>query len=133
MRKLLAIFFGLIALSACAPTTVTPMETEELISPLPFREAFTATVNAINTQPYPSDTGGWIITDSDQVGGFVSAELNGNRCAFIGMGCTPYVARVSVALIERPDGDTAVNISMNSEDEAAKLAEAIRQRLQISG
>lgn len=129
MRLLVALTASILLISACAPaTTVEPMQTEELVSPLPFREAFTAAVNAINTQPYPSDSGGWIITDSDQVGGFVAAQLNGNRCTF---GCTPYVAQVTVALIERPDGTTAVNISVNRHEEAAKLAESIRQRLQI--
>lgn len=130
MRVLLALAASVLMLSACAPaTTVEPIQTEELVSPLPFREAFTAAVNAINTQPYPSDSGGWIITDSDQVGGFVSAQLNGSRCVF--WGCYPYMAQVSVAFIERSDGTTAVNISVNRHEEAAKLADSIRQRLQL--
>lgn len=132
MRRLHIIVFGLIALllAACAPTTVTPQQTEELVTQMAFRDAFSAVVNVINTQPYPSNSGGWVIVDSDQVGGFVRAQLNGQECGFFG-GCTPYVATVSVALVERSDGKTAVNLSLTRHDESAKLAAAIRSRLGV--
>lgn len=132
MRRLLTIVFGLATLliAACAPTTVTPQQTEELVTQMAFRDAFSAVVNVINTQPYPSNSGGWVIVDSDQVGGFVRAQLNGQECSFFG-GCTPYVATVSVALVERSDGGTAVNLSLSRHDESAKLATAIRARLGV--
>lgn len=130
MKKLIMVAAAaLVLLAGCAPNvqTVTPQETTELVSAMPFAEAFRTVTNAINTQPYPSDSGGWVITSSDQVGGFVSAELNGRRYSFLG-GTQPYRAFVSVALID--DGDsTAVNISQNAEDEAAKLVESIRVAL----
>lgn len=133
MRRLLIIVFGFVTLllAACAPTTtVTPQQTEELVTQMAFRDAFSAVVNVINTQPYPSNSGGWVIVDSDQVGGFVRAQLNGQDCGFFG-GCTPYVATVSVALVERSGGGTAVNLSLSRHDESAKLATAIRSRLGV--
>lgn len=116
-------------LTACAPgaNTVTPQETEELVSELPYSEAYSVTVNTINTQPYPSNSSGWIITDSDQVGGFVAAQLNGQHCNWWGT-CTDYTARVSVALVDRGDV-TAVNLSLSPQDEAQKLATRLRERL----
>jgi hypothetical protein len=119
---------AMIVLAACAPTTVTPQTSTEQIARLPFSEAFSRVTTAINTQPYPSDSGGWVITSSDQVGGFISAELNGSRYQLFA-GSVPYRAFVSVALVARGDAETAVNISLNSEEEAKKLATAIRSAL----
>jgi hypothetical protein len=134
MRKLfvLGVVLAGLILGGCAPTvgTVQPLETEELVSPLPFTEAFSAAITAVNSQPYPSDSGGWVITDSDQVGGFISAELNGVRSSFW-TGPVPYRAFVSVALVSRSDSRTQVNLSTNSHEEAAKLARSIRARLQL--
>lgn len=119
-------------LASCAPgaETVVPQETEELVTQLPFPEAYSTVVNTINTQPYPSNSSGWIITNSDQVGGFVSAQLNVESCSFWG-GCTQYTAQVSVALVERPD-ETAVSISLTRHDEAQDLVERINERLDLS-
>jgi hypothetical protein len=117
----------LLLFAACAPATIEPLQSEELVSTAAYSDTYAAVVNVINTQPYPADSGGWIITDSDQVGGFIAAQLNGTRCLF---GCTPYVARVSIALVERSDG-TAINISQNRHEEALKLSQRIRERLGI--
>lgn len=133
MKKFAPLLFGVliaVALTACTPTTTTvvPVEVAEQVTTLPFEEAFRQVTSAINSQPYPSDSGGWIITSSDQVGGFISAELNGRRSVLF-TGMVPYRAFVSVALVSRGDGTTAVNISVNTEEESKKLADSIRGRL----
>jgi hypothetical protein len=124
------VLFALL-LASCAPgvDTVEPQETEELVAEQPFSEVYATVVNTINTQPYPSDSGGWIITQSDQVGGFVSAQLNGTRCGGWLAGCHDYVARVSVALVDRTNDTTAVNLSFNRHEESLKLVQRIRERL----
>src|SRR5690554_1017453 len=119
----------LLFLAACAPTTITPQETEELFTSMPFPDAYAALVNTINTQPYPSNSSGWMITQSDQVGGFISAQLNYGGGLFGSDGRT---GRVSVAMVQRSNGDTAVNLSLNADKEALKLAENIRLRLGLN-
>ena len=127
--SLVALGAVVLVLASCAPTTVTPMQTKELVTDMSYQDAYAAVVNVVNTQPYPSDSGGWILTQSDQVGGFVSAQLNGRRCSLFG--CTNYVGRVSVALVKKSDGATAVSISLNRLDASRKLADNIRARLGI--
>ena len=130
MRLMLIVAVALVVLGACAPrTTVVPIETEEVVLPLEFQEVFSEVARTINTQPFPSDSGGWVITQSDQVGGFIAAELSGVR-RVIFQGLVPYRAVVSVAFIDR-DSETALNISSNGHEEAVKLVAAIRERLNI--
>ncbi len=118
-----------LVLGACAPVaTVTPTEQ---IANLSFNEAFQKAVSAINSQPYPADTGGWVITNSDQIGGFISAELNGNAFKLF-QGRVPYRALVSVSLVARTETTTAVNVSGNYENEALLLAESIRSALGLN-
>ncbi len=118
-----------LALAACAPVaTITPTEQ---ISNLSFDEAFRKTVTAINSQPYPADTGGWVITTSDQVGGFISAELNGRAFVFF-QGNVPYRALVSVSLVSRTETTTSVNVSGNNEKEAGLLMANIRSALGLN-
>ena len=117
-----------LTLLACAPTTITPIQTDERTTSLPYEEAYAQTINVINTQPFPSDSGGWILTQSDQVGGFVQARLDGTRCNWL-TGCVDYTASVSVALVRRGEGETAVSISLNRHVEAQKLADRIVERL----
>lgn len=128
MKQVLAVLMVafLAVLASCAPATITP---EELIVQRPFDEAFSVVTNTINTQPYPETTSGWVVTRSDQVGGFVTAELEGESCAFLGLGCSPYTARVSVALNARSGGLTAVNISQTGERLARELADRLADRL----
>lgn len=119
-------------LAACAPGTITPDQTSaERVTTMPYTEAFSVVVNTINTQPYPGNSGGWVITQSDQVGGFVSAELNGQACSFLGLGCTPYTASVSVALVDRGENGTAVNLSTTVHEPAQDLAARIANRLNL--
>lgn len=129
MRPLLIGAVAILALGACAPQTVVPVESEEVVVPLAFPDAFSQVANVINTQPFPSDSGGWVIVRSDQVGGFVSAELSGTRWALF-QGWVPYRAVVSVAFIDR-GRETALSISSNRHEEATKLVRAIRERLGI--
>jgi len=120
-----------LTLAACTPTTtITPVQAQEQISRLDFPTAFQKVITAINSQPYPSTSGGWVITSSDQIGGFVAAELNGYTLSWLG-GQMPFRAYLSVALVARDDGTTAVNISTNSQEEAVKLAENIRGGLDL--
>lgn len=128
MRYVLVMVLGLVVLAGCTPTTVTPQTSTEQVAAMPFAEAFSRVTTAINVQPYPSDSGGWVITSSDQVGGFISAELNGRRYGLF-TGTVPYRGFVSVALVAKADGLTSVNISLNSEEESQKLATAIRSAL----
>lgn len=129
MRFVLVMALAALVLIGCAPTTtVTPQDSTEQVAALPFAEAFARVTTAINTQSYPSDSGGWVITSSDQVGGFISAELNGRRFGLF-TGTTPYRGFVSVALVSKGDNLTSVNISLNAEDEAKKLATSIRAAL----
>ena len=113
-------------LASCAPALVAP---EEFVVQRPFDAAFAVVTNTIATQPYPETTGGWVVTRSDQVGGFVTAELEGESCVFLGLGCSPFTAQVSVALNARGDDLTAVNISRSGEGLARDLAERIADRL----
>jgi len=115
-----------VALAACAPTIITP---EELVVNASLDETFSTVSNSINTEPYPDNTSGWVITDSDQAGGFISAELDGTQCGFLGFSCSDYTARVSVALNDRGDGTTAVNISQTQHELARNLSQAIADRL----
>lgn len=125
-RNLAILSLIVVALGACAPVaTVTPTE---LIAAMPFDEAFRQVISTINRQPYPADTGGWVITNSDQVGGFVSTELNG-RSFVLFQGNVPYRALVSVSLTALSDTTTSVNISGNARQEAALLMENIKAAL----
>ncbi|MDZ7801085.1 MAG: hypothetical protein U5K81_09875 [Trueperaceae bacterium] len=125
LKIVMAIAFAGV-LAACAPGTITP---EELVVTRPYDEAFALVTNTIATQPYPDDTTGWVVTQSDQVGGFVTAELEGRACAFLGLGCEPYTARVSVALNTRGEELTAVQISQTGHSVAQDLADRLADRL----
>lgn len=128
-RFAIAVLIATIGLAACAPVaTITP---EERIAKMPFDDAFRTVITAINSQPYPEDLGGWIIKSSDQVGGFISAEINGTRYSFW-VGTMRIYGAVSVSLVSRPDGTTAVNISSNNNDEAKKLVTSITRALNLN-
>lgn len=117
---------SLALLASCAPATITP---EELVVQRPFDEAFSVVVNTINTQPYPETSSGWVVTRSDQVGGFVTAELEGESCILFGLSCSPFSSRVSVAFDARGERLTAVNLSNTGDDLARELSDRIADRL----
>lgn len=117
---------SLALLASCAPATITP---EELVVQRPFDETFSVVINTINTQPYPETSSGWVVTQSDQVGGFVTAELEGENCILFGLSCSPSTARVSVALNARAERLTAVNLSNSGDDLARALSDRIADRL----
>ena len=123
------IAFSIFLLGACAPATT--VEPQELIVNLSFEEAFVVVTRAINTQPYPSDKGGWVIMASDQVGGFIRAEMNYLTTGFGALltGPSSVIERVSVALNQRGPNQTAVNISTSSGAEASALSAAIARAL----
>lgn len=79
----------------------------------------------VSTQPYPSDKGGWVITNSDQVGGIILAEMNYTSYNWWTGVTTSHVERVSVAFNAIGDSQTGINVSRSSGEEAEKLADAI--------
>ncbi len=126
---LLALVGALALLGACAPAPApTMVQPVEQVAELPFDEAFGRVVSAINTEPYSSDTGGWVITNSNQVGGFITAELTGTRQQWY-LARTSFVARISVTLAAKSSSTTLVGIGVNGEREAALLASHIRAAL----
>lgn len=129
----LAAGFAVMLLAGCLPATVTP---QRMVTPLPFRDAYAAAVATIDTQPYPSNMGGWIITQADPSNGFVSAEMTYRTCGYVpfrfaDFRCQTHVARVSVTLVERSDGTVLVAIGASDEDQARDLADALAARLRL--
>lgn len=122
----------LLLLTSCAPVIVRP---SEMTTGLPYSEAFSAVVTTINTQPYPANMGGWIITEANRSSGFISAQMTYRVCSFVPFSryahvhCRTYDARVSVTLIERPDGRVTVGIGATQDSEARALAASISKRL----
>lgn len=130
--RFMAIGAAILLLGACAPRvdTVTPSRTQDAVSAYPIGEAFALVVGVINNQPFPSDASGWVITNSDQSAGFVSAELTGTRQASFGR-TVQYRAFLSVTLGDRGNGTTSVSISFDTHEASAELARAIRERLGV--
>ncbi|MEJ2288849.1 MAG: hypothetical protein P8Y02_09440 [Deinococcales bacterium] len=122
----------LLLLTSCAPVIVRP---SEMVTGLPFSEAFSAVVTTINTQPYPANMGGWVITEANRASGFIAAQMTYRICGFVPfthharVHCRTYDARVSVTLIERPDGRVVVGIGATNDSEARALAARITERL----
>lgn len=129
-RVVALVVFVAVVLSACAPAvTIHP---KEYVTNLSFPTAYEVTVKTINTEPYTSNTGGWVITQSDQVGGFVTAQLNGLYKCGLFVGCHPDPARVSVTLVKRSDGTTTVSISSTAQDQAKKLVADLIEALKVT-
>ena len=125
--------FAVIVLGGCLPATVTP---QRMVTSMTLRDAYAAAVATIDTQPYPSNMGGWIITQADPSNGFVSAEMAYRTCGYVpfrfaDFRCQTHVARVSVTLVERPDGSVLVAIGASDEDQARDLADALAARLRL--
>lgn len=129
LQRIYLAFAAMLILAACAPATT--IEPQELIVNLGFDEAFNVVTRAINTQPYPSNKGGWVVLASDQVGGFIRAEMNymTSGLSAIMSGPMPVVERVSVALNQRGPNQTAVNMAISSGREASALRSAIARAL----
>lgn len=117
----MALICGLVA-AACAPaTTIQP---EQIVVDMPFPDAFAIVARTISTQPYPSDKGGWVVVNSDQVGGLILAEMHYTSYNLF-IGFTSHVERVSVAFNSIGDDKTGVIVSLSGGEEAQKLADAI--------
>ena len=129
IKTVLALVAFVTVFSACAPTAIT--QPEEIRVPVGFDEAFDVVSTTINTQPYPSCKGGWVITNSDQVGGLILAEMTYRTidCNWFFGNSVPVTERVSVALNELSDDMTAVNVSLSSGSEAQALANAVVEAL----
>lgn len=122
------------ALVACAPTAEPTMITPvEQVASMGFEEAYRLAISAINTEPYSSTTSGWVITNSDQTGGFISAQISGRHMEPQGLlgieQMVNFTARLSVVLVARTETETAVSISLTRDKEAQTLAGHIRAAL----
>lgn len=126
---------ALLLLAGCAPAIRHPVA---LVSPLSYDAAYLAVVHAINVQPYPAGTGGWVITQASKSGGFLTAQLGERRCSVGGFDpfdqprCQDYRSLVNVTLVERPDGRTEVNLGTNGTYLASELGAAIRDALKLT-
>lgn len=125
-RVLSVLAVAVLALSACAPQA-NMIAPQELIVDAPYDEVFSDVTQAIGTMPYPDNTSGWVLINSDQAGGFISAQISGENCILLS--CTPFTDRVSVALNARGETTTAVNVSRTRGDLAQDLADRITGRL----
>ena len=130
---LFALSLVLLASCAPAPTTVQPTQT---VVDLPFEEAYSRVVTAIATQPYPSDSGGWVITQSDQTGGLVSARLSGQHPILLGIGLQQYTNDVTILLTRLTEDTTRVSMSFSTSyaparREAESLMASVRSALAI--
>ncbi len=129
MRHIFVAALAALALlvASCAP--VTTVQPQEYTTRLNFEQAYAETINVISTQPYPSDSSGWVITQSDQVGGFISAELrHGVPSGLFGLRLTQETAVVSVTLVRRGT-DVSVSVGRTRHEEARSLAARISERL----
>lgn len=122
----LTLLFALV-LAACAPAaTVTP---EDFLYSGTREEVFAGVVNAVNTQPFPGDTSGWIIQQSDQEGGFVRAILTRTAGNFL-TGTRSVTEQISVTVTRVSEDVTEVSIARSNADLAKQLADSIRARLE---
>ncbi len=127
---------SLVLLASCAPATTTVQPTQTVVS-LSYQEAFSRVVAAITSQPYPSDSGGWVITQSDQTSGLVSARLSGQHPVFLGIGLQQYTNDVSVVLVRVTEDTTRVSMSFSTSfaparGEAESLMQSVRSALGIN-
>ncbi|MBA2668001.1 MAG: hypothetical protein H0U69_13315 [Trueperaceae bacterium] len=115
-----------VVIAACAPAA--SIQPQERTTRLTFEQAYAEVLNVISTQPYPADASGWAITRSDQVGGFISAEMTYAVSTWLGLGTTQQTATISVTLVQRTN-DTAVTVSSTNHNVARDLAARISERL----
>lgn len=102
----------LITLSSCAPQIIKPQE-------IRFEgnksDLFELALSTLNKQGYPVGSSGWIVNQSDQAGGFLSASLQFISCSWIGLSCRDATDRFSLTLADREDGTVAVGIASGGE------------------
>lgn len=126
-RAVLPLVFILLA-AACAPRAATPSPAApEIVYSAPAGEVFPAVVRAISTSQGLPDSNGWIITQSDAVGGFVAAETTvSTRTLF---SADPVVTReqISVVVSGNPNNETAVVTQFTGG--ASALAALVHQQL----
>lgn len=106
--------FGLLAvLAACAPGAEVP-GAEERVYAGGQEEVFAVVVRAISTSPGIPGSNGWIITNSDNAGGFIAAETRGFRSTFLGLGSEEFYERISVVVTGQSSDRTSVVIQGTS-------------------
>ncbi len=118
----------LVLLAACAPRASTPSPAApEIVYGGPVAEVYPIVVRAISTSPGLPDSNGWIITQSDAVGGFVAAETSVAVRNLLGTEIDTHRESISVVVSGNPNNQTAVVTQFTSG--AGVLAGLIHEQL----
>ena len=132
--RLLGLVLAVVAiavLTACAPTAQGLQEGQDFVAQMALSDAYSTTFSAITAQPTPAGSSGWVITRSEPVSGFISAELAYTEWDWW-FGNVRHSAFINVVFADRGDGSTAVQIAGSMSNEYAEaLAASIRQRLAL--
>ena len=103
---------ALIILAACAPQASAPTPAApEIVYGGNASQVFSVVVRAISTSPGLPDSNGWIITQSDAAGGFVSAETTVSTRGLFS--AEPIVSRESISVV----------VSDNTNDQTAVITQ----------
>jgi uncharacterized protein YaaQ len=111
--------------AACAPTTVPAPEATFYKGTK--AELFAAAVEAISTSPGLDDSSGWVISQSDSAGGFISAQTTVPTYGLFGIRTGEHVETLSVVISEA--GENRTQLVIQRTDAGQKLAERVREQL----
>lgn len=118
-------------LAACAPSASTPSPAApEIVYAAPAAEVYPVVVRAISTSQGLPDSNGWIITQSDAVGGFVAAETSVAVRNLLGAEIDTERESISVVVSGSPNNQTAVVTQFTRG--AGALASLIHEQLTAS-
>jgi uncharacterized protein YaaQ len=112
-------------LAACAPSAVPAAEATFYKGTK--LELYAAAVEAISTSPGLDNSSGWIISQSDSAGGFISAETTVQTYGLFGIKTGERVETLSVVISEAGENRTQLVIQRTEAGQA--LAERVRQQL----
>jgi hypothetical protein len=126
MKKLGFIFLLCVLIVSCAPRTVPAAEA--VLYKASQADLFAAVVQSISTSPGLDDSNGWIITQSDSAGGFITAETLVNVCGFLGLGCETVSERLSV-VVSSANNETS-QVVIQGTQRSAVLAQRVRDDLE---
>ena len=122
------LFFLLVLLAfftACAPAARKVPAAEPIFYDGSLDKVYAAVIQAISTSPGLDNSNGWVITQSDAAGGFVSAGTIVEEPGFFGS--TEVPESVTVIVSNNGDGRTQVIIQLSAGAES--IAERIRTQL----
>lgn len=126
MKRLAPLFAVLaILVAACAPAAVPG--SEEVVYNSNVDNVYATVVRAISTSPGIPGSNGWIITNSDSEGGFITATTSGNSSSFLGIGGGEFTEQLSVVVSPQGDDQTAVVIqgTPGASDLAQRVIDAL--------